>query len=76
MTYRKAAAWSWCGRHEMTAKYQCDFTGTAQAPCGNFAMAPQGLYDYPKSLLSLCDIFVPNDHLKSCDLCTISVRPP
>ena len=75
MTYRKAAARSWCGHREMTAKCLCDFTGTAWASCGNFAIAAQGMYSSPKSLRSSCDIFVPNDHLKSCDLRTIRVRP-
>ena len=50
----------------MTAQYPCDFIGTAQALCGNLAIAVRGPYDYPKSLRSSCDFLFQNDHLKSC----------
>ena len=37
---------------KITALYQCDFMGTARAPCGNLATAARGPYDYPRSLPS------------------------
>ena len=55
----------------MTAQYLCNFTGTARAPCCNLGIAVQGPYNY-----SIVRLFVPNDHIKSCDPCTIIMLRP
>ena len=61
----------------MTAQYPCNFTGTSLTQCCNLAIAMQVQYNYFKSrAYNDCAIFfVPNDHLKSCDLCKISMHP-
>ena len=61
----------------MTAQYPCNFTGTSLTQCCNLAIAMQVQYNYFKSrAYNDCAIFfVPNDHLKSCDLCQISMHP-
>ena len=61
----------------MTAQYPCNFTGTSLTQCCNLAIAMQVQYNYFKSrAYTDCAIFfVPNDHLKSCDLCMISMHP-
>ena len=61
----------------MTAQYPCNFTGTSLTPCSNLAIARQVQYNYFKSrAYNLCSFFfVQNDHLKSCDLCKISMHP-
>ena len=53
------------------------FTGTSLTPCSNLAIAMQVQYNYFKSrAYNHCAFFfVPNDHLKSCDLCKISMHP-
>ena len=61
----------------MTAQYPCNFTGTSLTPCCNLAIAMQVQYNCFKSrpTINVQFFFVPNDHLKSCDLCKISMHP-
>ena len=70
--------WSLCDCCTMTAQYPCHFTGTAQAPCGNLAIALRGPYNHRKSLRSSCDFFVPKPPAKTLhsphDRCATTVR--
>ena len=61
----------------MTAQYPCNFTGTSLTQCCNLAIAMQVQYNYFKSRAynDCANFFVSNDHLKSCDLCMISMHP-
>ena len=54
-----------CDCRTMTTQYPCHSTDTAQALCGDLAIAVRGPYDHRKSLRSSCDFFVPKRPAKT-----------